>query len=121
LSHIVTVETKVRDRLALAAACRRQGLALPIEGTGKLHSGDVNGLVVQLRDWRYPIVIDTRSGVIHYDNFSGHWGAKEQLDRFLQAYAVEKVKLEARKKGNVVTEQTLEDGSIKLRIAEAAA
>jgi hypothetical protein len=38
------------------------------------------------------------------------------LDAFLQAYAVEKAKLEARRQGHVVTEQQLSDGSIKLSI-----
>ena len=44
------------------------------------------------------------------------WGDQNQLDRFLQGYAVEKAKLEARKKGHTVTEQSLEDGSVKLTI-----
>ena len=38
------------------------------------------------------------------------------LDRFLQAYAVEKAKLEARNRGHSVTEQSLSDGSIKLTV-----
>lgn len=42
------------------------------------------------------------------------WGKQAELDRFLQAYAVEKAKLEARKHGHTVTEQSLMDGSIKL-------
>ncbi len=42
------------------------------------------------------------------------WGAQRSLDLFLQAYAVEKAKLEARKRGHNVTEQSLADGSIKL-------
>jgi hypothetical protein len=41
------------------------------------------------------------------------------LDRFLQAYAAEKTKLEARKQGYTVTEQQLADGSLKLHILEA--
>ena len=32
MSHIVTVRTKVRDPVALTAACRRLGLAEPVEG-----------------------------------------------------------------------------------------
>jgi hypothetical protein len=36
-------------------------------------------------------------------------------------YAVEKAKLEARKRGFSVTEQTLQDGSIKVQINEGAA
>jgi len=48
------------------------------------------------------------------------WGDQVQLDRFLQAYAVEKAALEARKLGHTVSEQLLADGSIKLQIVEGA-
>lgn len=44
------------------------------------------------------------------------WGEQQQLDRFLQAYAVEKARIEARKQGHTVTEQPLADGSIKVTI-----
>lgn len=44
------------------------------------------------------------------------WGDQTQLDRFLQAYACERTRIEARKKGYAVTEQPLQDGSIKLTI-----
>ena len=47
------------------------------------------------------------------------WGDPKELDRFLQAYAVEKTKLEARKKGHAVSEQLLQDGSIRVQIATA--
>jgi hypothetical protein len=43
-----------------------------------------------------------------------------QLERFLQRYAVEKCRLEARRKGYAVSEQALLDGSIKLQIREGA-
>ena len=52
----------------------------------------------ELPGWQYPAVIDTQSGVVRYDNYEGHWGDQQHLDRFLQLYAVEKAKLEARKK-----------------------
>lgn len=44
------------------------------------------------------------------------WGKRQELEKFLQAYACERAKLEARKKGHTVSEQTLADGSIKLTI-----
>ena len=47
------------------------------------------------------------------------WGQQQELDRFLQAYACEKTKIEARKKGHTVSEQMLADGSIKLTIQVA--
>ncbi len=116
LSHIVQIQTQIRDPVAVIAACRRLGLAAPIEQTVQLFSGQATGLVVQLPDWRYPVVCDTASGQLKFDNFEGHWGDHKQLDRFLQAYAVEKARLEARKGGHSVSEQTLADGSIKLSI-----
>ena len=120
MSHIVTIATKVRDPAAVRAACQRLGLEQPTEGTAQLFSGEATGLVVQLKDWQYPLVIDMQTGEVRYDNYGGAWGAQEQLDRFLQCYAAEKVKIEARKRGYVVSEQALENGSIRLQIIEGA-
>ena len=64
----------------------------------------------------HPIVCDVAAAEIAFDNFRGRWGDQGQLDRFLQGYAIEMAKIEARKKGHVVTEQPLEDGSVKLTI-----
>jgi hypothetical protein len=116
LSHIVTVKTEVRDHAAVSAACRRLQLAPPILGTAQLFSDQVAGLIVRLPDWTYPVVIDTTTGQVRFDNYEGAWGDQAQLDRFMQIYAVEKARIEARKKGHQVTEQALADGSIKLTI-----
>src|SRR3954449_5589101 len=110
MSHIVTLETRVHDPAAIAAACQRLNLAAPVQGTVQLFSGEATGLIVQLPGWQYPVVVDTASGAVRYDNYEGHWGEQTQLDRFLQAYAVEKTRLEARKKGYQVSEQALQDG-----------
>ena len=116
MSHIVTIETEVRDEVAVRAACRRLSLAEPVEGKTKLFSGEATGLAVQLQDWTYPIVCDLAGGQVLFDNFDGRWGDQKHLDRFLQAYAVEKAKLEARRRGHSVTEHALNDGSIKLTV-----
>lgn len=116
MSHIVTIKTEIRDPAAVRAACKRLRLQDPVSGKTRLFSGEVNGLAVQLPNWRYPVVCDTASGQVRFDNYHGRWGDQRQLDRFLQAYACEKAKIEARKKGHVVTEQALADGSIKLTI-----
>jgi hypothetical protein len=73
-------------------------------------------LAVKLPEWNYPVVCNLPSGQLHFDNFNGHWGDQKQLDRFLQAYAVEKTKIEARKKGHTVVETPLSDGSIRLTV-----
>jgi hypothetical protein len=116
VSHIVQIQTQVRDLEAVRAACRRLNLPEPIPGTVKLFSNTVQGLAVQLPGWNYPVVCQLSSGQLQYDDYGGRWGEKSQLDRFLQAYAVERAKLEARKQGHSVTEQPLTDGSIKLTI-----
>jgi hypothetical protein len=116
LSHIVTIQTEVRDGAAVRAACRRLGLAEPASGTAQLFSGEATGLILHLPGWEYPAVLDTAAGRIHYDNFGGRWGEQKQLDRFLQAYAVERAKIEARKQGHTVREQQLDNGSIRLTI-----
>lgn len=116
MSHIVSIKTEVRDVAAVAAACRRLGLDQPVQGTTKLYSGEATGLAVKLPDWVHPVVCDTASGKLHYDNFGGRWGEQKHFDRFLQAYAVEKARLEARKRGHQLAEQQLADGSIKLTI-----
>lgn len=118
MSHIVTIQTRLHDPAAITAACQRQGLTAAIHGTARLYSGEATGLLVQLPGWQYPVVIDTLTGAIHFNNFEGRWGEQAQLDKFLQLYAVEKAKLEARKKSLLVTEQTLQDGSIRLQITE---
>jgi hypothetical protein len=116
MSHIVEIKTEVRDAVAIGSACQRLKLEAPTQGTAKLFSSSATGVIVKLPDWRYPVVFKTTSGEAQFDNYGGRWGEQVQLDRFLQAYAVEKAKLEARKKGHTVTEQSLENGSIKLTV-----
>lgn len=117
MSHIVVIETRVHDAAALTIACRRLGLAEPVQGSVRLFSADATGLSVKLPGWRYPIVVDTADGSIKYDNYNGKWGDPEKLGRLLQMYAVEKAKIEARKQGYCVNEQSRQDGSIVLQIA----
>jgi hypothetical protein len=109
----------VRDREAARRACRRLGLTEPTEGEAKIYATTKRGLLVRLEGREFPVVCDLASGQVEYDNYGGHWGDPQRLDQFLQAYAVEKATLEARKKGHSVVERPLADGSIKLVIGVA--
>ena len=120
MSHVVTIKTRVHDPAAVGAACQRLGLAAPVQGTAALYSGEATGLIVHLPGWQYPAVFDTLTGEVRYDNYEGQWGEKAQLDRLIQMYSVEKAKLEARKKGYAVSEQQLQDGSVRVTIVEGA-
>ena len=116
MSHVVQIKTQVRDAAAVRAGCVRLGLDAPVEGEVKLFSETVSGLAVQLLDWRYPVVFDTSTGESKFDNYQGRWGKQQRLDEFLQAYAVEATKIEARRKGYSATESQLADGSIKVSL-----
>lgn len=76
--------------MALGAACRRLNLSPPAHETTKFFSGEVTGLAVRLPGWRYPVVSQPEKGQLHFDNFNGGWGDRGELDRLLQAYAVER-------------------------------
>jgi hypothetical protein len=89
---------------------------VPVHGTARLFASEATGLLVQLPRWRYPLVCQTETGRLAYDNFQGRWGELIELNRFLQSYAVEKTRLEARKQGHDVIEQQLAGGAIKLTV-----
>ena len=85
-------------------------------GTFQLFSASAAGLGVRLPGWKYPVICQVDSGELAYDNYGGAWGDPAELHRFLQAYAVEKARLEAHRSGHTITEQPLADGSLKLTI-----
>jgi hypothetical protein len=116
LSHIVEIKTEVRDEAALKAACTRLQIPTPEHKTVRLFSATATGLCVQLPQWHYPVVCNLQTGQVQYDNYQGHWGEQKHLNAFLQAYAVEKARIEARKKGHSVSETQLQDGSIRVTV-----
>ena len=116
MSHVVEIKTEVRDEQAVRAACVRLQLTPPEQKAVLLFSATARGLCVQLPQWQYPVVINLQTGQTQYDNYGGAWGKQAQLNSFLQAYAVEKAKIEARKKGHSCSETRLEDGSIRVTV-----
>jgi hypothetical protein len=116
LSHVVAIKTEIRDEQAVRAACTRLQLAAPEHKTVRLFNEMATGLCVQLPSWQYPVVCNIQTGQVQYDNYNGHWGEQKHLNAFLQGYAVEKAKIEARKKGHSVTETSMQDGSIRVTV-----
>ena len=116
MSHIVEIKTEIRDEQAVRAACTRLQLAPPEQKAVLLFSATARGLCVQLPGWNYPVVCNLQTGQVQYDNYGGHWGEQKHLNSFLQGYAVEKAKIEARKKGHSCSESQLQDGSIRVTI-----
>ena len=116
MSHIVAIKTEVRDEQAVRAACVRLQVPTPEYKTVRLFSATATGLCVQLPGWNYPVVCNLQTGQVQYDNYNGHWGEQKHLNAFLQAYAVEKARYEARKQGHSVSETQLHDGSIRVTV-----
>jgi hypothetical protein len=116
MSHIVTIAVEVRDLDAIKLACCRLGLGEPVFGKAELLERELEGVLVKLPEWVFPVVCDLDSGEVHFDNFNGKWGDRKYLDKFVQTYTVEKVRLESRRKGYSVIEQSLSNGSIKVSI-----
>ncbi len=119
MSHVVSIRTQVRDLLAIRSACRRLHLSEPVFGPTKLFTNVKTGWAVALLDWTYPVVCNVETGNVEFDNYQERWGKQVELDRFLQAYAVEKAKIEARKAGHTATEHLLADGSIRVCVQVA--
>lgn len=120
MSHIVQIKTEVRDVEAIKGACRRLKLEEPVNANHHVFSVHRQGWGVKLPNWTYPVVCNTETGAVDFDNYNGSWGKQEELDKFLQAYAVEKAVLEAQRNGYSLYETTLPDGSIELSITMEA-
>jgi hypothetical protein len=84
MSHIVSIETEIRDASAIRAACDRLRLPEPVFGAAKLFSGSKTGWTVNLPAWRFPVVCDVATGKVDFDNFGGRWG--EQKESVWQDY-----------------------------------
>ena len=121
MSHVVTIETKLKDPAALSAACTRLRLPEPKAETVKFFDGSEHaGLAVRPPGFVYPIVVQ-EDGTTLSDTYGGRWGDDAFLGRLKQAYAVEAAKLQAKARGHRCTETTLPDGGVKLTVTAGAA
>ena len=117
MSQIVSIKTEVKDAEAVKSACKRLNLEEPFFTKAKFYMGEeVTGLAIRLPGYFYLTLADLTTGQLYYDNYEGAWGDQKHVDSFLQAYAVEKAAIEAKKRGHTVFEQPLPNGSIKLTI-----
>lgn len=126
MSHIVSIETKIRDLEALPAACLRLGGELVI-GQKQFkwwsHKPGVCDHAVRFRGAKYEIgVVKVAGGYeLKYDDYQSG-GLQEfvgpKAGLLIQAYAIEKTKLTARRQGKrVIGEHRQADGSIMLRLS----
>jgi hypothetical protein len=116
LSHINTYTSQFKDESIVRRACQFLDLPAPVRGTFRLYNTPVTGLGVQLRGWRFPLVINTDTGDTKYDNYGGSWGDAKELDAFKQRYPLEAAKQAAEAKNMQYREVVLDDGAIALDV-----
>jgi hypothetical protein len=116
MSHIVQIKSQVTDENAVRAACQRLNWEQPIFGDFRVFSVTRTGLGVKAPGWQFPIVCDLNTGAVDYDNYNGNWGDQARLDEFMQAYSIEKAKIQAGLSGYQSYEEMLADGSVKLTV-----
>lgn len=116
MSYVASIQTRVRDPVAVAAACRRLDLPPPVYGIVHFCDGHAIGLIVHLPGCLAPAVIDLETGTLRYDHRDDLPDDRTHLHRFLRAYAVEKTRSIAVRKGLHLIDERIEDGSIRLQI-----
>jgi hypothetical protein len=102
--------------LIKAAVAKIPGAKVLGVGEVKHFSENSKGLRVELPGYRYPITIDTATGTVSSDTYSGRWGNPELLDKLAQNYGVEAARAEAEQRRAQFATETLDDGSIKCTI-----
>lgn len=127
MSHIKNTETEIKspeivERTVAALGARGQLTGIKILGSGShtIYGTNYSGFGIHLPDWRYPVVVNTDTGKLSYDNFNGSWGKQSHLDDFLQRYGIEAASAAAEARGFSYEEATLDNGDIRLRIHAGA-
>ena len=69
MSHIVTIQVEVKDFDAIKSACRRLDLKEPIFGKATVFETELEGVIVELSNWIYPVVCNLETGKVKYDTY----------------------------------------------------
>jgi hypothetical protein len=128
MSHIQTIEIEITDITALKSACKRLGLEWKqdqktFKWWGKEDSKCDHAISVPGATYEIGVLknVGMKGFTLQVDYYDGKVTEKiGQLGGlFKQAYALEKAKLEAIKKGYSVREHRINDKQIELRITVA--
>ena len=125
MSHIVSFNTSVTEAESVEITAKRLKLPKPEYRTNyRMRSGKVvKGIAVQLQDWQKPVIFDTETGRVEFDNWSpydehhpavragkkevgdnGKWGDIAHLHRFVDEYVATGHMLQAKEEGHIVEE-----------------
>jgi len=121
MSHIVKAKVQMEHKQCLIRAAEHLGLQNLGEGRHKLYGRQhAEGIAFKLPDWNHPVVINTETGEVSYDNYGGSWGKQVELDKLVQRYSIERTKEEAEIAGGYTFEETVnpETGEVTVEMEE---
>lgn len=118
MSHIVTGKSQMTDVEKLKQACEAEEAQFMGEGTHQMYGGQkATGIAFKPKGWKYPVVMNSETGELKYDNYGGSWGKPEKLRDLKQAYAETGIKKVVRRRmDRIVSRERLKDGKLKVRI-----
>lgn len=122
MSHFATIQTQIKDIVALKAACNELGVSVieNAEARGYSTNNQHGDYVIRLKG-PYDIAVNLQQDGTYgltTDWYAGHVEKEVGKDfgKLIQLYGVYKATAEARRKGHVVQRRAMTDGSIKLSI-----
>lgn len=124
MSHKATLDVQFKDLEVLEKVLADQKIEHQIaaageEVTAQLYQGAEKGVAtLKLPQWRYPIVVKA-DGSITFDNYNGHWGDLDDLNKVRQDYALGVTTKQASRQGlRIKATHNLADGTIQLRLGK---
>ena len=72
---------------------------------------------MKLKDWKFPVLVNTTTGDMHFDNYNGSWGKIEELNKLVQEYSLQTAEEqleEFRLQGWDIQRQKQENGDIQI-------
>ena len=124
MSHTATVKTELRSRQMIQRAAKAMKLECSVGDftqtfyQGTPQKGDV---LVKLPGWSYPVLINTKTAEVHFDNFNGIWGEAARLDDLIQEYSLLTAEDELQQfvlEGWTITRQKQPNGDVQLIIEQ---
>ena len=122
MSHTTAVTTDFKNKSALTTACERVGAKIDTAVKSvRLYQGTTQcDTRIDLKDWQYPLAVNTETGKVQFDNYNGMWGKIEEFDKLRQEYSVACVEQEGGEDGLEppvhAEEQGLDYCGVQLRV-----
>lgn len=121
MSHITTVEVKIKDLKILEKVCKKLGHPVKIAGKGERITEKLYGSQTATGDasfhpssFQYPVVVDSEEGKCSYDSYGGKSTWQSDLHKVQQEYSTEKAAHEAKMRGYTVERKEKQDGTVEL-------